>query len=69
MKCYIICFSPPQKTTPLCDIQNVLQRESVQLFLFRLLRASGGCVPLNISGPTWLFERGNVTRGNGVIVE
>lgn len=34
-----------------------------QLFSFLLLRASGGCVRLNISRATRLFERLFVTNG------
>lgn len=40
----------------------------VQLLAFWLLRASSVCVLLNISGPTWLFERGYVARRERVIV-
>lgn len=36
-------------------------------FSFWLLRASGGCVLLNISEPTGLLGRGCGTRRNGVI--
>lgn len=43
--------------------------ERVQLVSFWLLRASGGCVLLNISGATRLLERGYMTGRNGVIVE
>lgn len=68
-KCYIFCLSPLQKTTLLCDIQNVSKEGKCSTFSFWLLRASGGCVLLNISGPTRLFERGYVKRENGVIVE
>lgn len=37
-------------------------------FSFRLLRASGGCVLINILEQTRLLERGYVTRRNRVVV-
>lgn len=47
----------------------VRHSERVQLVSFWLLRASGGCVLLNISGATRLLERGYMRGRNGVIVE
>lgn len=48
------------------QLRRDIKRQFFYLFILGLLRASGGCVLLNISQVTRLHERGYVT-GGGVV--